>query len=243
MKPIKDDKEKLNVHKGHRARLRETYKINGINGLHPHEALELLLFFGIPYKDTNETAHDLINHFGSMEAVFAADIENLKSIKNMTENAAVLIKLFADMSKVYLSGEFPQNEVYDTKEKLADYVSNKFIGEIEERVILVLLDASDHIIDCICIGQGSASVSEVNIGRIVKIANSRNSPKLVIAHNHPDNGNISTNDIISSRKISHSLNSVDIKLVECFVVTKNEVLSTLDRMPVSKRRGRPKKGD
>ncbi len=55
--------------------------------------LELLLFFGIPYKDTNETAHRLIRRFGSLPEVLEADIEELKEIPEIGDHAATMLKL------------------------------------------------------------------------------------------------------------------------------------------------------
>ena len=106
--------KKPNPHEGHRARLKETYIKNGVDGLHPHVVLELLLFFGIPYKDTNEIAHELINKFGSFSGVFEADYHALKNTKNMTWNAALLIRLVADISRLYYTDKFSKNEVFLT---------------------------------------------------------------------------------------------------------------------------------
>ena len=58
------------MHTGHRERLKQKFLKHGLDSFEPHEALELLLFWSIPRKDTNELAHKLINKFGSITAVF-----------------------------------------------------------------------------------------------------------------------------------------------------------------------------
>jgi DNA repair protein RadC len=60
------------MHKHHRKRLKERFLREGLSSFEPHNALELLLFYSIPQKDTNETAHALIERFGSLSAVFEA---------------------------------------------------------------------------------------------------------------------------------------------------------------------------
>jgi len=241
VKPPQNTKEKPNIHKGHRIRLKEKYKAYGIEALHEHEILELLLFFGIPLKDTNEISHKLINKFGSLSAVFDADHHSLKAEKNMTHNAALLIRLCSDISRLYLNNQSSTEKVYDTKEKIGAYINSKYAGVDGERIILVLFDNSHHIIDTVSIGTGSNTLSEVNIGKIVKTANSRNVSRVAIAHNHPDNSDISTSDIVSSRKIAYHLNSVGIELIESFVITSNRVLNVFDSMPICKKRKRTKK--
>ena len=62
----------MGVHDGHRQRLKERFLKDGLDGFEPHNVLELLLFFAVPQRDTNEIAHQLINHFGSLSGVFDA---------------------------------------------------------------------------------------------------------------------------------------------------------------------------
>ena len=51
---------KKNVHAGHRERLRGSFVENGADSFRTHQLLELLLFYAIPYKDTNPIAHSQI---------------------------------------------------------------------------------------------------------------------------------------------------------------------------------------
>ena len=76
-------------HEGHRARMRTRFRETGLVGFHPHEILEMLLFYAIPRKDTNEIAHKLLDEFGSLEHVFAASPEALRRVPGMTENSLV----------------------------------------------------------------------------------------------------------------------------------------------------------
>ena len=51
----------MSVHSGHRRRVRERFLNEGLDSFPPHNVLELLLFYGLPQKDTNELAHRLID--------------------------------------------------------------------------------------------------------------------------------------------------------------------------------------
>ena len=62
----------MSVHDGHRDRLRDGFLKHGLEHMNDINALELLLFYAIPRRDTNELAHRLIEHFGSLDEVFAA---------------------------------------------------------------------------------------------------------------------------------------------------------------------------
>ena len=91
-----------NPHEGHRERLKERFLNEGLLGFHDHNILELLLFYVIPRKDTNEIAHELLREFGSLSAVFDADIELLKQVPGIGDNAATFIKLIPQLARAYM---------------------------------------------------------------------------------------------------------------------------------------------
>ena len=59
----------MGIHDGHREKLRRRFLDGGLDTFADHEALELLLFYAIPRRDTNELAHRLMEHYGTLDAV------------------------------------------------------------------------------------------------------------------------------------------------------------------------------
>ena len=81
----------------HRKRMKERFLREGIAHFEPHNVLELLLFYAIPQKDTNELAHTLINRFGSLTGVFEASYAELMEVDGMTVKAAEsILEYFAE---------------------------------------------------------------------------------------------------------------------------------------------------
>ena len=64
------------LHDGHRDRVRKRFINDGLEKFYDHQIVELLLFYGIPRKDTNDIAHKLLNRFGSFSAMFDAPLES-----------------------------------------------------------------------------------------------------------------------------------------------------------------------
>jgi DNA repair protein RadC len=81
------------VHAGHRERFKRRFINEGLSGFSDHEALELLLYYSIPQKDTNVLAHRLIDEFGSLDAVFDAPVDALMNVNGVGVNTAILLKL------------------------------------------------------------------------------------------------------------------------------------------------------
>lgn len=67
----------MGVHDGHRDRLKSRFAEHGLESFNDINALELLLFYAIPRKDTNVMAHDLVDRFGSLSGVFDASLREL----------------------------------------------------------------------------------------------------------------------------------------------------------------------
>ena len=79
------------VHEGHRSRKKEQFRAHGLDAFADHEVLELLLYYAVPRQDTNPIAHRLMEKFGSLDAVFAADRAALEEVEGIGENASTLI--------------------------------------------------------------------------------------------------------------------------------------------------------
>jgi len=76
------------LHAGHRERMRRRFSENGFENYQPHEVMEQVLFAVIPRANTNETAHLLLNRFGSIENVLDASEEELMTIPGIGKRAA-----------------------------------------------------------------------------------------------------------------------------------------------------------
>ena len=121
-----DKKENSQLHENHRDRLRNRFIEEGLSKFEKHNALELLLFYAIPRKDTNEIAHELINKYHSFAAVFDADIDDLANQKNMSKNIAVLIKLIPELANMYRIDKSERYEMFNTLHSMGSFFVNRF---------------------------------------------------------------------------------------------------------------------
>ena len=71
----------MDVHGGHRERLKQSFIEHGLDAMNDITALELLLFYAVPRRDTNELAHRLLDRFENLSNVFQASIQELTEVQ------------------------------------------------------------------------------------------------------------------------------------------------------------------
>lgn len=87
----------MGLHDGHRQRKRQQFLSHGPESMADHELLELALFYAIPRRDTNETAHRLLDQFGSLDRVLSAPEQELEKVEGVGQGAAVLLRLMGSI--------------------------------------------------------------------------------------------------------------------------------------------------
>lgn len=221
--------EEKNIHAGHRARMRRRFLNHGLDSFDDHTVLEFLLFYAQPRKDTNPMAHELLNRFGSLEAVFEATEEELCQINGLGENALVLLKLIPQISRRYMMEKYTNDNILDTSEHAGAYFIPRFMYERTEVVYIACLDAKKRVICCKEMGRGVVNYAEVSIRRIVETALGNNAAGVIIAHNHTSGIAIpSDEDELSTNQIKRALRLVGIELIDHIIVGGDDFVSLAD---------------
>ena len=211
-----------NIHSGHRKRVKANVIENGFSQLEEHKLLELMLFYSIPRGDTNELAHKLINHFGSFEEVFKADIEQLKRVDGVGENTAILIAAMGETFYRISKSKPIKKKVYKNTEDLKELAVSLLQGEKNEKVFLICFDAKKTLKRAILISKGDEVSSEIDMKAVVKNLVDSNSSIAVLAHNHPDSSaEPSAHDIDSTRMLCVTLRKIGYALADHIIVGEN----------------------
>ncbi len=212
-----------NVHKGHRKRMRDRYLLEGIDSFSEHEALEMLLYHAIPQKNTNPLAHELLNSFGSLSAVFDASPATLRDF-GLSDNTIALLKLIPDFARLYLVDKSKSRPV-ETK-NLCEYFQDKFIGRKTEVLYLLLLDSKNKEIFSGVISKGSINTADVPIRKIVELSLNYNAKSVAIAHNHVSGLALpSKADLVTTEMLYKALALINVRLVDHVIVSEDDAVS------------------
>ena len=149
------------MHSNHRNRFRKKFLKYGIDSFDSHEIIEFLLFWSISRKDTNIIAHDLINKFGSISAIFDASYRSLLEVNGIGENSAILLKFIPQLARIYQESKFLIGKKVPTLEECYDKLVLKFIGRTEEVVAIMLLDSKGKIVFDGIVNKGNVNAVEI----------------------------------------------------------------------------------
>lgn len=215
---------------GHRERVKRRFLSEDLDGFEAHNALEFLLFYALPRIDTNGIAHSLIDRFGSFSEVLEAPLDELASVDGVGDNAAIFLKLLHSTVRYYENDVSRRSqESFDSKDAIGKFLIEKFAGEKNEKVILLLLDNKGGLIESRVLHEGSVNSSAVNVRRITEIALMGRASSVIIAHNHPRGIAIpSADDISVTESIRRALMLVDIKLLDHYIVAENNYIRLSD---------------
>ncbi len=217
------EEKKKNLHEGHRKRVKERFLKHGLESFTEIQVLETLLFYAVPKKDTNETAHMLLDTFGTLKKVFEADYEQLLTVNGIGENAASLIKFFQMASKKYLELVYAEHDetVYNNPESLMNYCKQLFLGEKKELVYVIGLDADLVIVDKELITNGSPDSAYISYRKITDFIYRTNISRIVITHNHPNGMCLASHaDVDATKEIVEIMDQIEVEVVDHIIVGK-----------------------
>lgn len=213
-------------HRNHRQRVKKEFLENGLDHFPSHKVLELLLFYSIPRRDTNELAHRLVRKFGSFSAVFDAPYELLLEVEGMGSEAATYLKVLSAFNKRYLVDACSTKNIIKTIADAKEYMRYRFLSDMVECVRMVCLSHSGRIIYSDTLAKGTLEKVEIVPGDVVKTCLRANAIRAIVAHNHPGGFcNPSRKDLQTTSILYGALEHVDIELFDHIIVASDGVYS------------------
>lgn len=219
----------MNIHEGHRDRLKKLFMEQGLDCFDDHKVLELLLFYALPRRDTNPIAHELINRFDSLEAVFDAPADELIKVPGIGAGAAALIKLIPELSRRYAICKAQPDKFMDSSEKVGTYLVPRYMFERDEVVYVICLDSANRLLCSKELFRGVANATEISIRKIAELALAKNASGIIISHNHTSGIALpSAEDESTTRLLKETLNRIGIRLIDHIIVAGDDFISMAD---------------
>lgn len=213
------------VHDKHRNRMRDRFCETNFEGFQPHEVVEMLLFYGVPRKNTNLIAHDLIERFGSLHGVLSAHPCELQEVPGVTYNAAVMLSMIRAACSYDIRDQL-NGTVLDSYRKVCGYFREIYRYEDKELVRVAMLDEHLHVQQCPVVAEGHPSAAQFSVRKLTELIYRANCNVVVMAHNHPrGTAKISAEDIAVTRQLTEILSKSSVTLADHVVVGETRAVS------------------
>lgn len=216
----------MSIHENHRQRVKTKFEEHGLAMFDEHQALELLLFYCIPRRDTNEIAHRLINRFKSFGQVLDAPITELEKVEGVGHNVAIFLKLLRESIRYYGIHKEDGVVILNTIGECGAYLVNYLDGLRDETVYMLGMDAKKKVLCCREIAKGDIHSATISVRKVIEYALAENVTSVILAHNHPGGLAIpSPEDIQTTNVVAHALETIHVKLVDHIVVGESDYVS------------------
>ena len=218
-----------NPHAGHRKRLKERFLREGLDAFEPHQILELLLFYAIAQRDTNEIAHRLLRQFGSLSHVLDASPKDLQELGGLSENTAALLSMIPQLSRAYNRDKMQGQLVLDSSSRTGEYVQNLFVGRLYEAFFVICLDKHNRILHEEKVCEGTIDEVPCYPRLVVETVLRHRAKRVVLAHNHPAGARKPSNtDIEATHRLIRILREIEVEVIDHIIVGSDGFVSMAD---------------
>jgi len=209
-------------HDGHRDRLRGRFIRSGTGVLEDYELLELALFSAIPRRDVKPLAKQLLVRFGSMGGVLGATVDDLQTVKGISENTAVFIKTIHALQLRTLSEEIKEKPILTSWQKLIDYCHAAIAHEKREHFRVLFLNKKNQLIADEVQQVGTIDHVPVYPREVVKHALDLGATAMILVHNHPSGDPTpSDGDITMTRELVKAAKAMDVMVHDHIIIGKS----------------------
>lgn len=210
--------EDKDIHKGHRSRMRSKLESYGPRIFDTYELLEMLLYYVIPYKDTNPIAKRLLSAFGSLDGVFNAPVSELVKIDGIGERCAEFISLTGRVVSEDSSLVFRRKvRVFDNYNDTGRFLVSYF-EENDASACMMMLDGGMRLIGIEKIQAKDFSSAEIKPKAFLSAALLSGASVVILAHKRHSLLYFSDGAIATDKMLRNELAGIGITVAEHYIV-------------------------
>jgi DNA repair protein RadC len=207
-------------------RPREKLLQSGVGSLSDAELLAIFLRVGVKGKSAVDLSRDLLTRFGSLNAIFDADINAISEVHGMGESKFCQLQAVFEMSRRALNEDMQVGDHLSSPEKVRNYLSLT-LGHLTREVFMVLfVDTQNRIIANEILFEGTLTQTSVYPREVLQRALHHNAAAVMFAHNHPTGiAEPSSADTALTTSLKEALAVIDVRVLDHFIVAGNEMCS------------------
>ncbi|WP_081402320.1 RadC family protein [Acinetobacter sp. NIPH 542] len=202
-------------------RPRERLLQQGPQSLSDAELLAIFLRSGSRQHSAVELSRLLIQHFGSLNAVFDSSLSELTQFNGIGATKYSQLLAVKELGRRYLDHHFQKNNLsLHSSDLVLDYLRYELKGEKQEVFAVLCLDSELRKLHFKKLFFGSVQHCAVSVNQTLRYALQQHACQLVIAHNHPfGSAQPSAEDIALTQQLENACKLVEIHLLDHFIIS------------------------
>ncbi len=197
----------------------------GEQALSTQELLQLLLGRGIAGESVTVTAQKILSHFGNLNKISEASIEELSSIKGIGLAKAAQLKATFEIGR-RMSSHVTSYTSKDltSPEKVFKVIRNRLKTHKKEHFYSIPINSRGWMVSEVSIGSLDSAI--VHPREVFSDAIRVKASSIIFAHNHPSGDPTPSDaDIEMTYRLREAGNILGINLIDHIIVTENSYLS------------------
>jgi DNA repair protein RadC len=211
-------------------RPREKLMAQGPKSLSDAELLAIFFRTGIRGKTAVDLARDLLNRFGGLRNLLAADRDSLCATPGLGETKYIQLIAALEMGRRHLEARVARGEALESPQDTLNFLQASLRDRSYEVFCCLFLDNRHRVLAFEELFRGTLNGTAVYPREIVKRALALNAAAVILVHNHPSGvAEPSRADEQLTERLVEALTLVDVRVLDHFVVGDGETVSFSER--------------
>jgi DNA repair protein RadC len=207
-------------------RPRERLIDHGAASLTDAELLALILRVGVTGKNAIELGHEMLKHFGSLNGLFSATVNEFSAIHGLGPAKFAMLQAVLELAQRALMEKMSKGDALGTSPAVKQFLQLRLGRKAHESFAVVYLDVQNRLLACEELFRGSLTHASVYPREVVKSALAHNAAAVIFAHNHPSgNPTPSAADLLLTQTLKRSLALVEVRVLDHFVLAGEQTYS------------------
>jgi len=211
-------------------RPRERLIAQGASTLSDAELLAICIRSGVRGRSALDLARDALGQLGNLNQLFACEYADIREIDGFGPEKYAILQAALELSRRQLQENLQKGEVLASSTATRGYLRARFKSRKQEAFSCIFLNNQHHVVKIEELFNGTIDGAAVYPREVVKRCLHHNAAAVIFAHNHPSGiAEPSQADISITRRLQAALETIDIRVLDHFVVGDPEVVSFAER--------------
>jgi len=211
-------------------RPRERLKKVGVDNLSLTELLALVIERGKKGENVLNIAQNLISHFGNLENIKKASIEELCQVKGIGFATACKLKAVFKLGEKAQTKPTKYGQKIESPKDVFELLKNDLGDKKKEHFKILSLDSRNKLISIDDVSVGTINANLVHPREVFKTAIQHLAVSIILVHNHPSGDpEPSEDDLEITKRITEAGKLIGINVLDHIIITRTKFFSFKDK--------------